>query len=132
MSAPPYRLGHDLVDVPRFARALARHREGFRRRVFTPAEWEACERRPDREAALAVRFAAKEATFKALGSGWGEGAGWREVEVVGGGRTAPALRLHGRVEARARAERLAFAVSLTHAGGTAGAVVLAWVIPAGG
>lgn len=128
MSTP--RLGQDLVSIPRLAAALARHEAGFRRRVYTAAEWQACAARVDRAAALATRFAAKEAALKALGTGWGAGGGLSEVEVLGGGRTAPRLVLHGRAAARAQALGVTLEVSLSHDGDLALAVVLAWPLQA--
>jgi holo-[acyl-carrier protein] synthase len=120
------RIGHDLVDVGRFARALARRRAAFRDRVFTAGEWDAACARPDSDAALAARFAAKEAVMKALGTGWGAGVGWRDVEVEGGGRGAPTLKLHGEAARRAAEAGLVFQVSLSHAGHLASAVALGW------
>ncbi len=129
-SSPPpgaFRVGLDLVDVPRFALALARHGEGLGRRVFTPREWAyAATRGADRPSVLAVRFAAKEAVFKALGTGWGRGVGWRDVEVAGGGRSAPALVLSGRAAQIADALGVRLEISLSHAGATAGAVAIAF------
>ena len=124
-NAPQPLIGHDLVDIPRFARVLERNERGFERRVFTEAEWAYVARRPDRHAALAARFAAKEAVMKALGTGWGQGVSWRDVEVVGGERKPPALRLHGEAARRAEALGLTFQVSLSHAGAMASAMVLA-------
>jgi holo-[acyl-carrier protein] synthase len=122
---PAPRVGLDLVDVPRFRRALARHGDGLRRRVFTDGEWAyAATRGADRDAVLAVRFAAKEAVLKALGTGWGRGAGWRDVEIAGGGRSVPALRLSGRSAVRADALGVRVEVSLSHAGDVAGAVAI--------
>ena len=126
MDGPAPRLGQDLVSIARLRGAVERHPEGFQRRVFTPGEWSAAAGRADRWAALASRFAAKEAAFKALGTGWGRGAAFRDVEVLGGGRTAPRLRLSGRTAALADAAGLALEVSLSHDGDLALAVVLAW------
>lgn len=126
MSTP--RLGQDLVSIPRLRAALGRQEAGFRRRVFTASEWAACASRVDRDAALAARFAAKEAALKALGTGWGGGGGLREVEVSGGGRTPPRLLLHGRAAARARELGVVLEVSLSHDGDLALAVVLAWPV----
>lgn len=128
MSTP--RIGQDLVSIPRLSAALQRHEAGFRRRVFTPGEWDACAARADRDAALATRFAAKEAALKALGTGWGRGAALTDVEVAGGGRTPPRLLLHGQAAQRARELRVALEVSLSHDGDLALAVVLAWPLPA--
>ena len=58
-------LGQDLVAVERFRQALERRGAGFRRRVFTAAEWAQAASSEDPAPALAARFAAKEAAFKA-------------------------------------------------------------------
>jgi holo-[acyl-carrier protein] synthase len=120
------RLGQDIVSIARLQAAVERHEAGFRRRVYTAAEWDACAARADRYAALASRFAAKEAALKALGTGFGLGAALREVEVVGGGRTAPRLVLSGRALERARTLGVALDVSLSHDGDLAVALVAAW------
>ena len=118
-------LGIDVVEVSRLADALRRHGDRFVERVFTDRERAACEPRADRVLALAARFAAKEACLKALGTGWAEGLGFRDVEVVRQGNQPPRLVLHG--EAARRAEALGVIrshVSLTHQPGVAAAVVV--------
>src|SRR5438094_771006 len=77
-------LGVDVCDVARIRRALEGRAGGrFQARVFTAAEQAYCEaRRRGRFASYAARFAAKEAAMKALGTGWAEGVGWRDFEVV--------------------------------------------------
>ena len=64
--------------------------------MITAGEVSACLRRQDSDASLAARFAAKEAAMKALGTGWGNGVGWRDLEVVGSAGQVPHLQLHGR------------------------------------
>jgi holo-[acyl-carrier protein] synthase len=118
-------LGIDLVEVARLADALDRHGNRFVERVFTGAEREACELRGDRALALAARFAAKEACLKALGTGWAEGLGFRDVEVVREGNRPPRLVLHGAAARRAEALGVIRShVSLTHQPGIAAAVVV--------
>ncbi|WP_051480575.1 holo-ACP synthase [Cellulomonas sp. KRMCY2] len=73
----PIAIGVDVVDVPRFARMVALRGPTLGGMVFTPRELETCRGSLPR---LAVRFAAKEATAKALGLGIGPVA-WREVET---------------------------------------------------
>lgn len=90
--------GVDLLEIPRFQRVLERHAEGLQRRVFTPREWELCRGRP---AQLALRFAAKEATSKALGTGIGL-VSWREMEILADDLGAPVLLLHGKALKRAQ------------------------------
>src|SRR5258708_20436062 len=77
--------GIDVIEVDRIERALTRPATGerFRARVFTPGEIKYCESRGlPRYQSYAARFAAKEATMKALGTGWNRNVGWSEIEVV--------------------------------------------------
>ena len=118
-------LGIDLVEIGRLERALER-RPRLAERLFTDAELAAARARfrPGRH--LAARFAAKEAAIKALGVA----VPACEVEVEGGVRERPTLRLHGRAAALAEERGLALDVSLTHSQEMAAAVVVAQ--PAGG
>lgn len=119
-------IGIDLVRVGRFEQAMARHGMRFLDRLFTTAERERFRRHPLAGRHLAARFAAKEAAFKALGTGWGQGVGWREVEIVGGGRRPSSLLFSGRArEAAARLGIKQTLVSLTHEGDYAIAFVIA-------
>ena len=113
--------GVDIVELDRVAGVLARHPERFLARVYTPAEVAHCRGRiPE----LAARFAAKEATMKALGTGV-RGVGWRDIEVLPNGRGKPLLLLHGRAQRRAAALGLAdLDVTLTTARDFAAAVVV--------
>ena len=93
--------------------------------MFTPAEIAYCEsaRRP--EVHFAARFAAKEAVFKALGTGWGGGVRWRDVEVRVEPSGRPRISLTG--EAKRRAESLGAGpiwISLSTEGDQALAVVV--------
>jgi holo-[acyl-carrier protein] synthase len=118
------RLGQDLVDVARFRRALARRGAGFERRVFTALEWAWGASEADPAPTLAACFAAKEAAFKALGTGWGRGVAWREVEVAPEGPDLD-LRLAGRAAELAAGAGLVLTVSLAHTERFAVAMVLA-------
>jgi holo-[acyl-carrier protein] synthase len=105
------RTGVDIVEVDRIRRTLGRHGERFTARCFTPDELARC---GGRAAALAARFAAKEATAKALGTGIGD-VGWREIEVVHDARGRPDLMLHGAAAALAASLQLVeWSISLSH------------------
>ena len=92
--------GVDIIEIGRIAEVLERYGERFLRRIYTPGELEYCRGRPSK---LASRFAAKEATMKALGTGV-RGVGWKDIEVERALSGAPSILLHGR--AKSRAERL--------------------------
>ena len=118
-------LGFDATDIPRIAATFERYGERFLRRVFTDGEIAYCTRHRDPVPSLAARFAAKEATMKALGTGHAQGVLWREVEVVRAADAPPQLRLHG--GAAARAERMnvqSTLVTITHSDALAMAQVL--------
>lgn len=117
-------IGIDAIEIQRF-REVLRRRPRFVDRVFTDAEVATLSDRTDPVPGLAARFAAKEATMKALGIGIG-GARFTDIEVERESSGAPSLRVTGR--ARARADELEveiFHLSLTHTASTAQAIVIA-------
>lgn len=119
--------GVDIAEIDRIERALsARHGDRLRDRVFTPGEQAYCEGRgKGRAQSYAARFAAKEATMKALGVGWGRHAGWQDIEVARARGEAPRIVLHGAAADTARRLGMArFSLSLTHAAGLALAFVV--------
>lgn len=118
-------VGIDLADAARVGRVRARWGERFLEKVFTPGELEGCLARRDVDHALAARFAAKEAGMKALGTGWGAGVDWCDLEVVASRGASPVLRLSGgAAEVAARLGVVRTHLSLTHDGGMAAAVVV--------
>jgi holo-[acyl-carrier protein] synthase len=75
-------LGSDLIDIRRIERTLERHGVRFTTRIFTEIEQAKSDRRHERAASYAKRFAAKEACAKALGTGMARGVFWRDMGVV--------------------------------------------------
>jgi len=86
-------LGNDLIDIRRIEKAIARHGERFLSRIYTDIERAKSDRRNQRAASYAKRFAAKEACAKALGTGLNHGVFWRDMGVINqrGGRPTMAL-----------------------------------------
>jgi holo-[acyl-carrier protein] synthase len=119
-------IGTDLVAIGRVEDLLSRHQERFLNRVFTPAEQGDCLNRARPAMHLAARLAAKEAAMKALGTGWGFGVRWLDIETRSGDGTPPSLSWTGAAGARAAALGIRQTlVSLSHDGGYALAVVVA-------
>ncbi|MGH9281893.1 MAG: holo-ACP synthase [Acidimicrobiales bacterium] len=117
-------IGLDAVEVDRFRRVLARTPR-VAVRLFTPEEQAYSARFADPAPRLAARFAAKEATMKALGVGLGA-VDFLDVEVRTAPDGSPSLLLSGRAAALAGAKGVtAFRVSITHTGTLAEAVVAA-------
>ncbi|GAB1581469.1 MULTISPECIES: holo-ACP synthase [Phyllobacteriaceae] len=96
-------IGSDLIDIRRVEKTLQRHGERFTNRVFTPVERAKSDRRAERAASYAKRFAAKEACAKALGTGMSRGVFWRDMGVVNLPSGKPTLQLtNGAAEQLAR------------------------------
>ena len=89
-----------MIRIQRIRDAFDRFGDAFLCRIFTPQEVVDCEKRGvGRISSLAVRFAAKEAVSKALGTGIGrEGVIFRDIEVVSDDRGNPSIRLHNLTE----------------------------------
>lgn len=105
------------------ARAAEIRGSRFLNRVFTPEEINFCMRRRDPWPCLAARFAAKEAVFKALGTGF---TAWHDVEVTGGGDRPVQVVLCGAAGRHARSERItAVLLSIAHDRGRAVAFAIA-------
>ena len=93
-------IGSDLIDIRRVAKTLERHPERFVNRVFTEIEQQKSDRRKERAASYAKRFAAKEACAKALGTGLARGVFWRDMGVVNLPGGKPTMHLTGGAAAR--------------------------------
>lgn len=95
-------IGVDIVESERVARAVEKFSRRFLERIFTPGELAYCRcyRRPG--ACYAARFAAKEAVFKALGTGLARGVRWWEVEVKNLPGGTPEVVLSGKTAALAK------------------------------
>ncbi len=88
-------LGSDMIDIRRIEQAIERFGDRFLDRIFTDAERRKCDRRANRSASYARRFAAKEACSKALGTGFRKGVFWRDLGVVNLASGRPCMRLTG-------------------------------------
>jgi holo-[acyl-carrier protein] synthase len=116
------RSGVDLVDVARIADLIESGGVGFLGDVWTPTEQTYCAGNPE---CLAGRWAAKEATMKALGAGFPE-LRFVDIEVVGEAGGAPVLRLHGTAAKKANTLGITdWSVSISHERALAVAVVFA-------
>lgn len=102
-------IGSDLADIRRIENTINRFGERFVKRVFTEIEQAKSDRRKERAASYAKRWAAKEACSKALGTGLRMGVAWVEMGVVNLPSGQPTMRLTG-----GAAERLAALIPVGH------------------
>ncbi len=88
-------LGSDLIDIRRVEQTLERYGDRFVQRIFTEIEQAKSDRRKERAASYAKRFAAKEACSKALGTGLRKGVYWRDMGVANLPSGKPTMVLTG-------------------------------------
>jgi holo-[acyl-carrier protein] synthase len=117
--------GVDIIEIERVEKAIER-RKKFIERIFTEKEAKYCSRRPKPAAHFALRFAAKEAVAKALGTGIGL-ISWRDIEVVNEKKGKPKVILKGRakeIAAKEGVEEIFISLSYTRGNAIASAIAL--------
>lgn len=117
-------LGIDLIEVERVAFSISKD-SGFRELVFSKKEIDYCEAKANKFQHYAARFAAKEAFFKALGTGWRGGTAFNEVEVTNDDKGKPELVLLGDTKKSMDSWGIIkISLSLSHLATVASAVVI--------
>ncbi len=117
-------LGIDMVDVERIAEKIGKE-QGFRELVFSAHEIGYCEATTHKYQHYAARFAAKEAFFKAIGTGWASGTAFNEIEITHDVLGKPLLGLTGGTASWAARQGIGtITVSLSHVKTMATAVVI--------
>ena len=96
-------IGNDLIDIQRIEKTLERFGARFINRLYTDLEQKKSERRMQRAASYAKRFAAKEACSKALGTGLRQGVFWRDMGVINLPSGKPTMQLTNGALARLQA-----------------------------
>jgi holo-[acyl-carrier protein] synthase len=118
-------IGIDHIEVERIADRI-KQSDDFRKLVFSAREINYCETKADKFQHYAARFAAKEALFKALGTGWTTDTAFNEVEIISGEDGRPMLTLSGDTQKTIEGAFgvIKIFVSLSHLKTTAMAVVI--------
>ncbi|MFN8242417.1 MAG: holo-ACP synthase [Ferruginibacter sp.] len=117
-------LGIDLIETERVAEKIGKD-SGFRELVFSAAEIAYCETRANKYEHYAARFAAKEAFFKAIGTGWVNGTAFNEVEVLHDAAGKPHLHFLGKTaDTVKKLQPGSITVSLSHVKTMATAIVI--------
>ncbi len=88
-------IGCDSLDISRIEKIIEKSEEAFVAKILTASEQKTFESSPKKPAFLAKRFAAKEATLKALGTGLREGLSWQDIEISNNELGRPLLSLTG-------------------------------------
>jgi holo-[acyl-carrier protein] synthase len=110
-----YGLGTDIVECARIARVVEKHGDLFLCRVFTAAEIDYCHGKKRSTEHFAARWAAKEAIFKALGTGWRGKVQWTDFEIRRDDLGKPTVHVGGTSKDYLIQERIGdILVSLSH------------------
>lgn len=91
-------IGTDIIETKRIASAIERHGEKFLERLFTSQELSYCRKFANPHPHFAGRFAAKEATIKALGSPHEIPLAWHEIEIINTNHGKPEVHLSMRLK----------------------------------
>jgi holo-[acyl-carrier protein] synthase len=120
-----YGVGVDIVEIDRIKGAVERWKRRFIKRLFTQEEINYCTEKKDPYRCFAARFAAKEAVLKALGTGWGDGIGWLDIEILNTRSGKPWVKFRDRAEEfmKLRSLKKVF-ISLSHSRDYAAAVAV--------
>lgn len=118
-----FGIGIDNIEVARVEKQLEQN--GFKEKIFTAGEIEYCQAKKNCAESFAARFAAKEAFFKAIGTGWRGGLAFDEIEIINDEMGKPKIKLWGKASEFVSKKGLDnIQVSLTHLKSYAGAVVI--------
>ena len=96
-------IGTDIMEIARMQASLQQWGEAWAQRLLTAPELEEYAQRGNKASYLAKRFAAKEATAKALGTGFADGITWKQMHVLNDDKGAPRMVLEGKARERADA-----------------------------
>jgi len=119
-----FGIGTDMIEVERIAEKIGKN-AGFKELVFSQSEIDYCEKKTHSFQHYAARFAAKEAFFKALGTGWKTGTAFNEIEITNDVTGKPLISFIGETAGSLAKMNLGkISVSLSHLKTMASAVVI--------
>ena len=93
---PVISVGVDICEIKRLSDIGEKYKNRFLHKIFTPAEIDYCEKKYNKYASYAARFAAKEALLKALGTGLRDGFMWKDIDVQNDNLGKPYFVFHGK------------------------------------
>ena len=91
-------VGIDIIEIERIKDSVEKYGDRFLNKIYTPNEIKYCVNKFNKYQHLAARFAAKEAVYKAVASGWKEGISWRDIEVFNDPTGIPEIKPFGKLK----------------------------------
>lgn len=90
-------IGIDIIEIDRIKESVEKFGDRFLNKVYTQKELDYCLKKKYKYQHLAARFAAKEAVYKALATGWNQDASWQNIEILNEPNGMPIVTLHGKL-----------------------------------
>jgi holo-[acyl-carrier protein] synthase len=91
-------IGTDIIEIDRIKNSIEQYGDNFINKIFTPSEIDYCKNKANKYQHYAARFAAKEAVYKALASGWQQVIGWQDIEVFNEANGMPQVTMFGKLK----------------------------------
>lgn len=128
VSFPVLSLGVDIEEIATIENLFTTHGVAFLKKCFSNQEQSYCNVKPNKIKHYATRYAAKEATMKALKTGWNTGIQWKHIEVINDGKHgAPILKLHKKaLEIFGSQEYSRIELSMSHSSNYVVAIVICY------
>ena len=106
-------LGIDIIEIARIKKSIDEYGSLFLNKVFTDDEITYCNNKFNRYQHFAARFAAKEAVYKAIASGWKEGLRWKDIEIENEPSGMPKVKPSGKLKSFLTANK-ELKISISH------------------
>ncbi|GAB4297094.1 MAG: holo-ACP synthase [Ignavibacteriaceae bacterium] len=106
-------LGIDIIEIDRIKESVEKYGDKFLKKVYTKLELDYCLSKKNKNQHLAARFAAKEAIYKALASGWDENMSWQDIEISNLPNGLPVVKLSGKLQ-RVLTKEKRIRISMSH------------------
>ncbi|MGB5848531.1 MAG: holo-ACP synthase [Ignavibacteriaceae bacterium] len=91
-------IGTDIIEIDRIKNSIEKNGDRFLSKIYTPTEIEYCLSKANKYQHFAARFAAKEAVYKALATGWQEVLSWQEIEIFNESTGMPQVTMRGKLK----------------------------------
>ena len=106
-------LGIDIIEIERVKKSIEKYGDKFLDKVFTEGEIIYCNKKLNKYQHYAARFAAKEAVYKALVSGWKEGLRWKDIEIQNDSSGMPSVNTSGKLHSFL-SDNMQLRISISH------------------
>ncbi len=106
-------IGIDIIEIDRIKASIDKYGNHFLQKIYTETEIKYCQDKSNKYQHFAARFAAKEAVFKALSTGWNKEVGWQDIEIKNEPSGMPIVKLKGKLKSFLNEEK-SLKISMSH------------------